>query len=415
MTYIEFFDRDSIENICACLTESPERVILIGHKKDLMDKYAQRYREVFSRRGCDTEFECKCVGRNNPEVIAEVLCELIDTYKDCAFGLTGGEETYLLALGMVLERRKNENIEIHRFNVAKNTITDIDKNGKTVFKGKPPVLSVEENIRIYGGDIINEDERPDGTRDWDMNEEFCEDIDTMWEICKSDTKKWNCQISILSQAEETAKNPKDSLILEASVPDVKDDMRKNDNKYEDYVSVLRDLYKKGLIISYEFNDERIRIVYKNEQVKAALTKAGQALELKVYKEALFLKDEEGAYVFNDVLNGVCIDWDGDIGPESKSDTENEIDVMMMRGMLPVFLSCKNGRVEMEELYKLNTVASRFGGKNAVKALVASSLDKESTFGKAFIQRAHDMGIEPITGSDALNDTRLRKKLEALVN
>ena len=37
---------------------------------------------------------------------------------------------------------------------------------------------------------------------------------------------------------------------------------------------------------------------------------------------------------------------------------NEIDVMMMHGMQPVFISCKNGSVETEELYKLLKTARR---------------------------------------------------------
>ena len=44
------------------------------------------------------------------------------------------------------------------------------------------------------------------------------------------------------------------------------------------------------------------------------------------------------------------------------ETKNEIDVMLMRGVVPVFVSCKNGAVKMDELYKLDTVAQRFGGR-----------------------------------------------------
>jgi len=39
----------------------------------------------------------------------------------------------------------------------------------------------------------------------------------------------------------------------------------------------------------------------------------------------------------------------------------------------VFVSCKNGIVENEELYKLNSVAQYFGGRYAKKVLVAPAL------------------------------------------
>ena len=71
--------------------------------------------------------------------------------------------------------------------------------------------------------------------------------------------------------------------------------------------------------------------------------------------------------------GVVIDWDMFDGA-AVCRTINEIDVMAMRGTVPVFVSCKNGRFDANELYKLNTVAERFGGKYAKKVLVSTSLD-----------------------------------------
>ena len=32
MTFIEFYERDNIENLCGCLTRTPERVVLVGDK-----------------------------------------------------------------------------------------------------------------------------------------------------------------------------------------------------------------------------------------------------------------------------------------------------------------------------------------------------------------------------------------------
>jgi hypothetical protein len=76
----------------------------------------------------------------------------------------------------------------------------------------------------------------------------------------------------------------------------------------------------------------------------------------------------------------------------------------MRGMTPLFISCKNGNVSEEELYKLNTVAERFGGPYAKKMLIATDLDRKgSSANRAFIQRAWDMDIFLVT--DAAELTR----------
>ncbi len=61
-------------------------------------------------------------------------------------------------------------------------------------------------------------------------------------------------------------------------------------------------------------------------------------------------------VYDDALNGVVIDWDGEFHDEEVEDlydTENEIDVLLMHDIVPVFVSCKNGIVTSEELYKLD--------------------------------------------------------------
>ena len=47
---------------------------------------------------------------------------------------------------------------------------------------------------------------------------------------------------------------------------------------------------------------------------------------------------------------------------------------------------------MDELYKLDTVAERFGGSYAKKVVVATALNKNNSFTKYFEQRAHDMDI-----------------------
>ena len=119
-------------------------------------------------------------------------------------------------------------------------------------------------------------------------------------------------------------------------------------------------------------------------------------------------------MYNDVRNGVCIDWDGDIhfGEDIIKDTENEIDIMMMHRIVPVFVSCKNGNVDMDELYKLNSVADRFGSKYSKKVLVASALDHMGSFADYFRQRARDMNINLIENIQDMTDAELSRKVKS---
>ena len=75
--------------------------------------------------------------------------------------------------------------------------------------------------------------------------------------------------------------------------------------------------------------------------------AGRTLEMKIFKECLTLCDKNNEYIYYDVANGVYVDWDGRINSKAGPggyyvDTENEIDIVLMRGIVPIFISCKNG-------------------------------------------------------------------------
>jgi len=168
-----------------------------------------------------------------------------------------------------------------------------------------------------------------------------------------------------------------------------------------------------LITNFTEDENILQITYKNPQVKKCLTKAGLALELKIYSVVKNLTEQDGTPVYNDAVNGVVIDWDGkfhDEDTEKLYDTENEVDILLMHDVVPIFISCKNGVIMPEELYKLNTVADHFGGKYAKKVLVATSLSALGDAGEYLRQRAKDMNIRIVENIQNLDDDELERVL-----
>ena len=407
MTYIEFFDKTIIENICASLISPPDRVILIGDRINLLESHAERYGKILKKRGYNVEFICKSVNRNNMKNIVSVFSAIVEEYDDCVFELTGGDETFLVAAGIISERYKDRNIGMHRFNIRSNTVGDLDFNGETVYESKIPELTVEENIQLYGGDVIYGDTRPNSTLVWKLDEDFTDDIDIMWNICRKNVRRWNMQIGVFAIARELEKggNP---LSVSVSTDDLTERLEKRKLKYILDKEITDALCSAGLA---DIRDDgfELSVSYKNAQVKKCLTKAGQILEMKIYISALRARDKDGAHTYNDVQNGVCIDWDGDVHTApGKYNTENEIDVMMMRGMIPVFVSCKNGCVETEELYKLSAVAEKFGGEYAKKVLVATALDERGSNADYLRERARDMNIRLVEKIQDADDSELQR-------
>ena len=111
-----------------------------------------------------------------------------------------------------------------------------------------------------------------------------------------------------------------------------------------------------------------------------------------------------------------MDWDGEFheSEDEKKDTENEIDVVLMRGLTPLFISCKNGSVNENELYKLDAVTNRLGGKYAKKALVATYLGKKQNSIEYFRQRAKDMNITLIDGVHLLDEEEFERTIKNII-
>lgn len=415
MTYIEFFDRIASENVCACLTYAPERVIYIGDDKGLMNKHIERYKKLFTDCEPKIEFDCRSVSRSKLNEVVALLSRLVETYDDCVFDITGGDEMYILALGIVFSQYSHKNIQIHKFNLRNNAIYDCDTDGKTIYR-ETPKLSVRENIRIYGGEISYGTVDEDKTYLWDLNPAFTADVERMWEICQKNGRAWNVQMGVFAAMDEIGCKSDDGLTLVAPLFTMEKYLRERSGSYAKESGIISELQRCGLITYFsDANENSITVSFKDKQVKKCLTMAGRVLEMKVYLSARNLCEKDGTPVYNDALNGVLIDWDGDLHEEFSEkfyDTENEIDVLLMHDVVPVFISCKNGKVSVDELYKLETVAERFGGPYAKKVLVATAL-KNAKEPEYIRNRAKDMHIYLIEIDKDTTDKDLAQMLRNL--
>lgn len=411
MTYIEFFSPVVSENICACLARAPERVVLVGDNRKLLSRHAQRYEALFLEKGPKIQFIPKSVNKNNMQSVIDALSELVETYDDCVFDLTGGEDVYLVAVGIVSERYSARGLQLQRFNLRNGKVMDCDMDGQVVRELQMPTLSVEENIRFFGGSVIRKGVA--ATYNWDLSPEFIADIALMWEICRQDASQWNMLLKIFAQAESMDIEKADPLRLRASLKGMSQSIYYANGEYLDKSVVLSYLLDNNLLTSCTWDDGTLELVFKNAQLKKVLTKAGTLLELVIYFAALIATDEAGQPVYNDVMTGVGINWDADEDGKAVV-TQNEIDVLMMRGMVPVFVSCKSGLVEMEELFKFATVADRFGGTYAKRVLVAPGLS-ELNNAESIRTRALDMNIQILEDTYSLPFLELKQSVSGLWN
>lgn len=394
MTVVEFFDKDSIENVVSSLLCYPDKVVFIGDNSKEMDRAKAKYKKLVQSRGKNIEFISMSVTRNNLEDIVEKLNEIIDKFGDIEIDLTGGEDLYLVGAGIIFNAHPDK-VKLHRFNINNSVLYDCDADGN-VLNSTPEKLSVEENIAIYGGRVVYDTETSNGTHKWSFDKEFVSDVDIMWDICCSDPKMWNNVMKCIEFDEVSEERLSETSFKTPATT------------FHNVPEIVNELKKYGLIDNVEISNGYLAFDCKNAQIKDCLSKSGQLLEIKTASELLELNDL-GNEIVDDILTGALIYWDND-DPTDK-DVINEVDVIVMKGLVPVFVSCKNGAIDVNELYKLNTVATHFGGKYAKKVLVATN-DAD-----AIRSRADEMNIRVVDKLLTIDqDSKdFRKKIKSILN
>jgi len=405
LTVIEFFDKTSIENVLSALLCQPDRVVFVGDSTRRMNRSIRDYRKVLQDRGIEVELSCKSIRKNDLQSIFTELCKLVEQYDDCVLNLDGGEDLCLVAVGMLVQKYPGR-VQLHRFNVRNCTIVDCDADGEDQLCDSI-AISIEENARIYGGKVIYDDQHILGTFRWLLNAEFCRDIRSMWRICSINPRQWNYVITLLGRLCATycpdapeVQIPATGLLSCTSEEDA-----------EQLHTILHLLDGFGVLQDYVMDETGIRFRYKDAQIRRCLSKAGTLLELYI---AIVARDQfkEDERVYHDVMSGVLLGWDSEQQDIAKEVT-NEVDVILMHGAVPVFISCKNGDFDKEELFKLYTVAQNFGGKYAKMALVATSLEELGPKAEHIRLRAVELGIRVIEDTTAMEEEKLGQILRNL--
>ena len=252
MTYIEFFSPVVSENICACLSRAPERVVLIGDSRGRLERHTKRYQELFEEKGHQIQFIPKSVNKNSMQDVINTLSDLVETYDDCVFDLTGGEDVYLVATGIVSERYSARGLQLQRFNLRNGTVMDCDLDGAVLQELKMPRLTVEENIRFYGGSVIREGST--ATYDWDLNPDFVADIAVMCEICRGDASHWNMVLDLFALADSQNQNKTAPLRSQASLQALRRSKYYATEDFLDKSDVVAYLQRTGMLTWCSWDD-----------------------------------------------------------------------------------------------------------------------------------------------------------------
>ena len=357
MTLIEFFDEEKIDNVVGTILLRPKRTVFLC-SKERDNGFLSALGKMLETRGVETELIMETVNTDDVEKTMNKVEEIVHKYPDADFDISGGNDVMLVTMG---ELAKKYNLSLHMASATKRTVTAINSDKKyTIYD---TFFTVEEIISLYGGKTVGKDSREKETYTWERNLRGEDEIIKVWNVCKSDAGAWNAAIGA---------------------------MRGFDSKKKNVLAMTWNKLKKEALIYRDGNTVR----YKSQLVKYLLQKQGNVLEMYTYIAA------KGTGFFDDGQSGVVIDWKG------RREVENEIDVLLTKGFVGYFISCKNGMVDSDELYKLAVVAERFGGKYAKKILVLTHFEPD----RSFMERANELGVKVIKNVKYLSKKDFEKKL-----
>jgi len=398
-TLIELFDTCQIENLIAGLRLNPEKIIFVGFDKVMRPTMFENLKTFFNKKRPGVIIESKKISRYDYDKIYCALEQIVTENEDCCFDLTGGKELVLTAMGALSVVR---NIPMVQFNIRSGNLMKI-QNSDDIESVNPSEMSISECISVNGGGVVKNTVTD---YEWELNEEFKSDVFKIWEICKSDCQAWNTQANMFDLFVK-----KGNLNLDGVIKVDISTLVYNKKNTAVNEEIFNALSKEGLITDYSYKNHILSFGFKNDQIKHCLLKAGNILELYAYITAHNICDKEPGF-YNDMDIGVFVDWDGVVTEyDDPCDTRNEVDLIFMRGLIPVFVSCKNGQVHKEDLYELYSVGEKFGGEYAKKLLLCTYISNDSQKKENIINRAKSMNIDIIEDIDLYDQAKFESILQ----
>ena len=370
-TLIELYDERPIENVLATEVFRPQETILICPPEAETDRALRMgLKQYFARRNCPVKLTFVPVSMLDAVKVEKTLLEVLQAHPDCAIDISGGTDATLFAAGAVsgdtpvftYSRKKNAFFEIRNAPFARGLPCNVR-------------LDAESCFLMAGGTLLP------GREDNAQLRALLPEIDRLFEVYRRYRRVWNRQISYIqkiSSAEPGVLAAGGSWTEKAGNKIVSADS-----------GMLQALEKAGMIRDLNLTGKTISFRFPSEMIRFWLRDIGAVLELQLFRACL------AAGCFDDVVLSAVVNWQG--GSSQRDGVTNEIDVMAVHGIQPVFISCKTSEIRTEALNELAILRDRFGGKGS-RAVIATSA--AATRNRAPMRRrAAELGIEVIEWND----------------
>ena len=370
-TLIELYDERPLDNVLGTEMFRPEETIFICPPETAKDKSLRAsMKRYFELRGCPAQLTFVPVSMLDAVSIEKKLRRVLDTHEDCAIDISGGTDAALFAAGAV-----SGDAAVITYSRGNNSFYEI-RNAPFAHDLPCTVrLDARSCLMMAGGELLQ------GREDNRILRARISQIRQLFSVYSAYHRIWNDQIAYiqkLSRADDPdyiAEGPRTG--------------KANNRTVTVEEAMFHALEANGLISGLKLDNESIAFRFKDDIVRFWLRDMGSALELKVYLACL------EANCFDDCILSAVVNWRG--SDKAASAVTNEIDVMCVRGVTPLFISCKTCEIKTEALNELAILRDRFGGKGSRAAIVTAAGATRSR--RLMLKRAAELNIEVIEWED----------------
>ena len=325
----------------------------------------------------------------DPQMIWNTFDAIVHDYPNCVFDCTGGKDLVLLQAGLYC---REKNIPTYYIDPIRGKFVNVIGCDYLRDYYAMPRLSAEDLLAIAGARLIGYGHyEPEA-----LTEDFEQDVFRIWPVVCRNPGAWGKLVAFFQAVSGGAEN---QLVMDA--PHAVYVNRQSTVYYQP--ALLHELEELGILSDLQIMSHHVRFTYKNTMIKNCLQNHGIWLELYAYYSAL----QCGCY--DDVRTSVIVDWDNARGTDRS--TRNEIDVLMVRGIQSVFVSCKMGAPTPLALSEIKILSQKFGGENT-KTVVLTAADVYER-DRSLLQRARDLDIILIDRS-TLKKGDLSRRFQSLL-
>ena len=369
-------DEHNESNILATQEFKPNLVYFIKDKDS--EEKMKTLRLYYEKNFKKIKIEELLVEEGDKERLEKIISRLKEKNRNILINLTGGKRINSLIL---LDLCIKEKLIALYINIKKKIIYEF-KDNIIIYEKTFEDLEIDDIVKASGGKIIED------------SSELCNKKDLIYfaEKISSNLELWHKYKQQLYESSIFEHDSNETQRIYIHTQTLEDE---EINLLDKILSKFKEMNE----ISYKKEKNRVVVNFNNEYLKAFIFKSGTWLEIETNK--LINSIEE----IDESKNGVMFLWN-----DENQSVRNELDVVAVKDSVPIFISCKDSDKYNEmALNELNVYASKFGGENSYKILVATKEPIKSPVRT----RAKEMGIYLIIFDG--NEEKFIKEIKNIIN